>query len=351
MKRIFVCFLFLLCVVFSVEGSQSSLFSRNRQIVVNNRVLATINRHSISVLDVMKQMDMVFYKQFSHYTDSVEARYQFYVTNWKYIFRDLINKELVMADAAENQFEISNGDVRQEMEELFGPNIMMNLERIGMTYNEAWEILRSDILIRRMMLGRANMPAMNKIGPQHIVDAYAEFIKSYQDLGNEWVYQVLSIRDDDDEQGKQMATVANELLTSGTNSFDDIVDEVLNRDNLANPKSIKVSEEFHHTDKELSPAYREALGTIEAGSYSTPIAQTSRASGSTVLRIFYLKEIVTQEIPTFDKVEDKLHDTLLQEQVEKETQKYISRLRKRFHVDDERLQRQIPKDFQPFVLM
>ncbi|MBA3815063.1 MAG: SurA N-terminal domain-containing protein, partial [Parachlamydiaceae bacterium] len=98
------------------------------QIVVNNRILAKVNGKAISVMDLMKKMDLLFYRQFPQYISSAQARYQFYQANWKHLLEEIIDKELILADAQDAKIPISAGDVRQEMEVLFGPNIISNLD-------------------------------------------------------------------------------------------------------------------------------------------------------------------------------------------------------------------------------
>ena len=88
------------------------------RITVNNRVLANVNGKPITVIDVMKRMDLVFLKQFAEYTNSPSARHQFYMANWKRTLNELIDKELILCDAKEMKMEVASGDVRQEMERL-----------------------------------------------------------------------------------------------------------------------------------------------------------------------------------------------------------------------------------------
>ena len=107
--------------------------SRERHVNVNNRILAVVNGKPLSVYDVMKKMDVHFYRQFPEYASSAEARHQFYQAQWKNMLRDLVDKELILADAESAKVEVSAGDVRQEMENMFGPNIIANLDKLGMT--------------------------------------------------------------------------------------------------------------------------------------------------------------------------------------------------------------------------
>src|ERR1700738_2776124 len=137
----------------SAVGSGSSLVplqNQGERIFVNNRILAKINGKPISVVDVMKKMDLLFYKRYPQYTSIPAARFQFYQLHWQYVLNELIDKELVMADAADNKLPLTPGDIRQEMEEWFGPNIIVNLDQAGLTFDEAWKLVEEDLILQRM---------------------------------------------------------------------------------------------------------------------------------------------------------------------------------------------------------
>src|SRR6202035_4022048 len=84
----------LLTLAMPTQGSCDSLFfGQEAQILVNNRILAKVNGKAISVIDLMKKLDMLFYRQFPEYTSSMQARFQFYQANWKHVFQELLDKE------------------------------------------------------------------------------------------------------------------------------------------------------------------------------------------------------------------------------------------------------------------
>ena len=71
--------------------------------------------------------------------------------SWKSALEEIIDKELILADAQESKIEVSSGDVRQEMERSFGPNIIANLDKAGISFEEASKIMQEEIIIRRMI--------------------------------------------------------------------------------------------------------------------------------------------------------------------------------------------------------
>jgi hypothetical protein len=324
-------------------GQENSL-----HIVVNNRILAKVNGKAISVMDVMKKMDMLFYRQFPEYTSSVQARYQFYQVNWKRMFQDLIDKELVIADAEEHKLPVSGGDVRQEMESMFGPNIITNLDKVDLTYDEASKMVLDDITIRRMMFIRVNTKAINKITPQIVRQAYEDYAKENVRPA-EWTYYVISIRDSDPTQSAEVANKVHELLQEKISPTE--ISEKMKPITLLKKTTVNVSEELHHNEKDLNEAYKEILVKLTSGSFSQPIAQKSRNDkGSTVFRLFYLKEYKVGGAVPFNEVASELKDKLIDLEIDKESELYLKKLRQHFDVQDSYIQEMIANDFQPFSL-
>lgn len=320
------------------------------KITINNRILAQANGKAISVVDIMKKMDMLFYRQFPQYTSSIQARYQFYQAHWKHVLTEMIDKELINADAEESKLQISAGDVRQEMETLFGPNIIANLDKIGLSFDEAYKMVLADITIRRMMYFRVQLKAISQATPQKIRETYEELAKK-NIRDNVWVYNVVTIRHKDPTKAADAAHHVYTLLTQDKielNTLPEIVKETM----PPSPKqpTIALSEEYHTSEKELSESYKKTLTDLHPGSYSVPIAQKSRADNSTVVRIFYFKEMVPGGPVPFTEVEGKIKEKLIEEGIEKESIAYLTKLRQHFDVQEGQMKELLNSDFQPFLL-
>lgn len=330
--------------------ADSMLFGQpeSLHLVVNNRILATVNDKAISVVDVMKKMDMLFYRQFPEYTSSVQARFQFYQVNWKHVLNDLIDKELVMADAEENKLPVSGGDVRQEMETLFGPNIITNLDKVGLTFDEAYKMVLDDITIRRMIYIRVNAKAIKSVTPQVVRTAYEEFAKE-NIRPDQWEYRVISIRDKDETRGAEIANLVHRLMEEKI-SFEELPNQVKSNSIYHPSTSLNISEEHHHTEKELSANYKEILLKMQSESLSDPVAQKSRSDKSTVFRIFYLKQMKPGGVVPFNEAEKIIKEKLIDDTISKETDAYLNKLRQHFHVHDTHLKEMLANDFQPFAL-
>lgn len=324
--------------------------SKEPQVIVNNRILAKANGKPISVIDLMKKMDMLFYRQFPQFASSPAARYQFYLANWKSVLSEMIDKELIVADAEESKLEVSAGDVRQEMELLFGPNIIENLDKIGLSFDEAYEMVLADITIRRMMYFRVQAKALAQATPLKIREYYDQVAKNTI-RDNEWVFRVVTIRHRDPTKAADMANRVQALLQEDKVPFDDIQAKL--KENGSDSKrqpTVNISEEYHTKEKELSEAYKTTLSALTPDSYSMPISQKSRADNSAVIRIFYLKEVIPGGAIPFKELEAKIKDKLVSEAADQESKAYLGRLRQHFHTQEDFLPELISTDFQPFML-
>ena len=318
-------------------------------VVVNNRVLAKVNGKAISVMDLMKKMDIHFYRQFPQYTSSVPARFQFYQTNWKQVIQETIDKELLLADAEENKLPVSNGDIRQEMENMFGPNIIANLDKINLSFDEAWSIIKGDIIIRRMLFYRVNAKAMRQVTPQKIREVYDQFAKE-NPREEQWRYYVISIRDKDAERGAEAAKFTHQLLEDEAAPIDQLASKAKLEGHFDEGTLVNTSEELRHTEKEMSANYKSILSQLKSGQNSPPVVQKSRSDNSTVYRIFHLKEKIPAGVIALSEVEGRLKEKLLDEAISIETDAYLKKLRQHYHVQESQLKDMTDDDFQPFSM-
>lgn len=330
----------------SVIAAPNSFFlSQPKHIFVNNRVLAKVNGEPITVIDVMKKMDLFFYKQFPQYANSPEARYQFYEMSWKRVLEDLIDRELVKADAKEAKLPITHADVRQEIENTFGPNIIANLDKAGITYEDAFQMIQEDLLINRMLMARVNSVVLHSITPQMIQNSYKKWAEKNQ-KPETWSYQVISIRSQDLSTCQEIAQTVHTLLT-------DKKIEISQLKAFLSPSEIEhcsISELYTHSPNEISDSYKTILSQLKSNTFSSPISQKSRASNSVVLRIFYLKEISEGGAPPYSEMQNKLRNILIDKEIGVKQTEYFNGLRKRYKVQLNDILSNIPDDFKPFTL-
>jgi hypothetical protein len=351
-------FIYLFCAAISFLSSPASsaqnnqfLFSSSspKKVEVNNRILAMVEGKPITVYDLMKKLDVIFYKQFPEYADSAETKYQFYQYNWKITLRDLIDKQLILADAEEAKLPVTSGDIRQEMESLFGPNIIFNLDRLGMSYEEAYEIVQGDITIKRMMGGRVSNKAQRRITPQTIIQAYEEYAKDHIRPA-EWDYRILSIRHSDPTQAAEAGNSAYRLLTEEAVAINDVEDQLKQIGFLDKQTKFNISKTLHHNEKEVSEAYKSVLSDMKAETFSQPQVHKVRSTQEKIIRIFYVEKLVEGGPIPFAEVENKLINQLQNQSMDEETDAYLTRLRQHFHVNEKDILSILPDDFEPFTL-
>ncbi|MBJ7448788.1 MAG: peptidyl-prolyl cis-trans isomerase [Parachlamydiales bacterium] len=332
------------------KTNNDSLFQKSpATIAVQNRVLAKANSKLITVVDVMKRMDLVFFREYAHLADSLEARCQFYQQNWRSFLDDLIDSELIMADAGEKKYSVSEGDVREEMESLFGPNVVYNIDSYGLTFDEAKNMLTSDLTVRRMTYAMVNNRVMHQIHPKEVREIYEKEVKN-NPTDDVWTYRVLSLNGPKSDECKQAAEVAYQLLSDNSITIDSINEALKEKNVLTNDMTVSVSDEFVRHEKELSTNHKDSLKSLNSGQYSNPASQLNRNTNQTVWRIFYVKDHQEGRIIPFPEVEDRIKQYLMEKAVAAETERYRTHLRERYNIDKDYLNEMIPGDFQPFHL-
>lgn len=351
MKKItFALALFLSCgCSFATADTPLHLEENAGTIVVHNRILAKVLGKTISVIDVMKKMDVFLNHYYPEYTDNTLAKYQFYSTQWRETLTQMIDTELMLADADEKEIPVTDGDVRETLQERFGPNIMASMDKLGITYEEARKMIHSELIVQRMTWFKINSKAILKVNSHDVKETYDEYCLKNPPL-EEWKYQVLSIRAGDVKAGEAIAQQAFALLSKARLDFPLLAEKLKEQQELTEDVVINVSETHQLKDKELSKAHKDILAGLAKGSYSAPISQVSRVDNSIVYRIFYLMDHTRKEVPPLPKVANKIRDDLIQRAAEKESTIYLGKLRERFGYDQKYWQDLIPADFQPFTL-
>lgn len=340
--------LFLFLLPFTANTNE--LYEENSaDLIIHNRIVATVNGKSFSVMDLVKKMDLYLAQNYPQTLESTAQRFQFYSNNWRRILSQMIDNELMLADAEKLKIKIPDAEVREKIYERFGPNVMASLDKLGLTYDEAWQAIYSEYAVQGMNWHRVLSKAKQLIGPQEIKNAYVRHLVENPPK-EEWKYRVVSIRTITETIGNILAQKAYALLHNENLSLETLVQRLQLEFSEDPNTTIHLSEEYNVEGKGLSASHKEILCNLKSDSYSAPIPQTSRIDKSIVHRIFYLKEHTQEPPPTFDSLTTELEDKLLQEEVNKEFPKYLQKLRVQFNIDEKLISSEIPKDFQPFSL-
>jgi len=340
---------FILLLVVPIATTQANVFGQKEPGVnVQNRILAKVNGNNISVVDVMKKMDVYLARAYPGSRLTPTQKQEFYETNWQHTLTKMIDNILIIADAEKLELKISDADIREKIHERFGPNVMASLDELGITLDEAKDMIHSEMTVQRMSWHRIYSKAMFRVGPSAIKVAYQDFLVQNPPK-EEWKYQVLSIRAVSEKVGVVFAQKAQALIRNEPLPFEDLAK--LLQEDYADDKSItiKVSDEYNVDGASISETHKAVLCNLQPGNYSELISQVSRRDNSHVHRIFHLKDYKVTPAPKFDSKVDDLHDELVQKEIEKEFPAYLAKLRDKFNFDESQLDA-LPKDFQPFTL-
>lgn len=340
--------LFLLLLPLTALGNTLPLplNDEGKDIIVYNRILAKVNGKSISVIDVMKKMDLFLQRYYPEHARSVFARFQYFSKQWRDTLSQMIDQELMLADAEHLDLKIADAEVREEVLTRFGPNIMGTLDTLGITYDEARTQIYNEMAVHRIMWYRVHSKALNTVNPHEIKEAYKLFCHKNPPF-EKWRYQVLSIRSLENAIGESLAARAFELLEQKKVEWDALPVAIKPQQETV---TVSLSPELEGDEKGLAESHKTVLKQLTPGTFSNPIPQVSRADNSVVYRIFFLKEHQRQEPLPFEKMAEDLKEELLQQAVAKETANYISKMRERLGYEEKHILEALPSDFQPFAI-
>lgn len=336
------------------SGYQSPLFIKpirdKQEVVFHNRPLVKIHGRVISLLDVKKKMDFFLHERYPETrTSPSSVKYPFYTQQWRRTLEEMIENELMKIEAEELKINIPDGDVREEMENRFGPNIFKKLNDLGMSYDDAWDMVRDDIIIRNIAWYRIWARVLQLVNPEALKAGYEQYVKKNPPK-EEWVYKTVTIRSPNVEEAKTMAERVHEELSKTTYDLMDGKIATLQQELKENNLHLQVSNELCVSTSDLSTDHLRVLSGLPLKSFSAPQEQTSRSDGSTVVRFFHLVDHVEAAPPPFETVSQKIQDTLMEEVATKQKEEYFSRLRKKYHAEDLTVSKLFEASYQPFSL-
>jgi hypothetical protein len=319
------------------------------KLVVNNRIVAKVNDKTISVLDIMKKMDVYIARYYPQYSDNIHAKHQYFTTHWKDVLVQMIDGELMLLDAEKLELKVSDSDVREALLERFGPNVMSSLDKLQLSYDEAKKMVHTDLIIERMTWYRINSKALQSVNPNDVKTAYADYLKKNPPQ-EQWDYQVVSIRAKDENIGHKVVNKAHSLFDSTKHSLSEVIEQVKATVPESSEVTISVSEDFKTTSRTISDSHKQVLMNLMVDSISAPVRQLSKSDQSIVYRLFYLKNHSKILPDSFAKLAEKIKQQLLSDSASKESQIYIEKLRNKFGYDAKAILEDIPNDYHPFEI-
>lgn len=348
MKSLLYSFLPLLGLVlpmsYAIEPSLENPIALQEdpgQIVIYNRILTKFNNKTFSVLDVVKKMDMVFNSHYPQLANSKLSRYQFYSTQWKDTIKKMIDQELILLDAERLGIKVTDAEIREELLNRYGPNVMLSLDQLKLSYEEARKMVSEDLIVERILYFKIYSEAL-RVRPEDIKKKYTAYCEK-NSASEKWRYQVLSIRSEDENASQALAQLAFNLLKE-KRTLQDVTEDL----QAKNPNiTVSSSPEIERDSLSISQAHQQIIETLSPGDFSTPTPQLNRDQ-SVVYRIFYLKDKNVVNPPGFLELAEKIKDRLIQEYISSHLPAYLKKLQKRYGFSEQDLFELINSDFKPF---
>jgi len=312
------------------------------EIVIQNRILVKINEKNISVLDVVKQIDLFLSRHYPQYLYSKAAKYQYYTSQWRPFLQQMIDTELMVLDAESCNVKISEGDVREEIQNRFGPNVMEQLELLGISYEEMKKIVHQEMLVQRIQWLRVTSKVLQRVTSEELKKSYQKYLLNNENKGS-WKYQFLTIRSQNLAKSQEVGQMIFDLKEGVEGELSKALSRV--KGGVEGLVSLSLSQEFQLEEGELSKEHKELLLQLNQGDWSLPVVQISR-DGTETVRIFHLKGHQQQTPRSFQAIAKELKQELLNEFFVEENQKYLNRLQLKFGFNQSFLQ--IAPSWEPF---
>jgi hypothetical protein len=348
-------FVFLATQTACIASNPSSLLPGNfeaPQINYHNRPLIKVNGKTISLVDVIKKMDFQMLQHAPSFLNETESRCQYYSSNWRKTFQELVEQELVLLDAEPLKIAVSEADIREELERVIGNNLIIKLDEIGLTLEEAKKMTENDMIVRQMLWYKAYSKALQSVTPELIKTAYSDITK--QDLlkqKEQWCYQVLTIKSKDTSKGEKAANEAFELLNKPNSIMASVPNALKSELKQLDGIEYTVSKDLVVDSQSISKSHFEVLSHLKENEFSKPILQTTKNNQESVHRIFHLKEHHVEKTKPFEQMATSIKDKLTQISAEKEKKDYIDALKGKFMIYESEIQDVMPKDYEPFALL
>lgn len=317
---------------------------------INNRPLVRVAGKVITLLDVVKNLDMKMRETHPELLDSPVGRYQFYSAHWRSALEAKVENALMLKEAEELKLQISDPQIYEEIESRFGPNVIQNLDIAGLSYEEAKEMIYEEIVLSSMQWYRIYQKAYQSVTPKALHFAYDDYLQKNKPKET-YTYHVVSVKNpelNEDMYQTLAKQIAPFLEKETIDNIDNIV-PILTKQ-LGEQADVQVSREYCLQADQMSKQHLSVLSNLLNHTCSSPVIQTNRKDHSPVMRVFYLVDHHKQQQPRFEDLSERLHDQILSTHIEKYRKEYITKLKKRYGCDRADFYDMIPDNFQPFVL-
>ncbi len=347
MKIFIKLFIFLICISSILNANDfivESPIEKNANIIVNNTILAKVEDRAITTLDIKKKLDLAFERSFPDLIHSKSARFQFYQSQWHQVLDELINNELILIDAKKRELTIPDAELKEEMENRYGPNIISNLQKLNLSLEEAQKMLADEMIIHRMIYYFVRAKAEQNVTPSKIKHSYQLYLKENptQDI---FTYNVISIRCDDETISNLAAKRVHLLLQEKNQDPKELKNLLKEIEKEYKNCTINVSNLYTVSSKDLVTSHKNILKSLKKNEFSNVFFQESKINNKKVAKIFYLKDLKKIEAKSFDEISNDLKAKLLEQELLQIGKNFFDKLRKEYLVEN----KINLKDFCPFT--
>lgn len=304
--------------------------SQAKSVKVCNRVVAIVNDEPITLLDVTKHLDLILAQHYPEYKDSPAMRYEFYQSQWQGFLDDIIENKLILAEANERGAKVTEGELHQEIERRYGPNVLHTIDEMGKSYDEVRKMVTDEMLVQKVTNFVVRYKAFSRITPAGIQEAYKAYLASTPET-NEWSYYTVSIRGNSDESCEELAQRIVEACEKENVAFQDVVRKLAEEGKIPEGVQANLSNLFTQKDTELNDSYRAALTGLKPGELSAPQVHTKVAS-QPIYRIFSLTAHNIAKPKVFADVQEELRMQLFRKYVSEEATSFLTTLRTKYGV-------------------
>lgn len=330
MKKLFFLAILSIIPVFGGEQEFSLDPLMDGRVEIENRLLVKVHKKAITMLDVVRKMDFLFHRQHPELVGSDAARFQFFNASWRAVLEGIIDEELILADAEEKKVEVNDGEVRQEMESIFGPQVVKNLRKSNLSFEEGFELIKRELIVQKMTGAFVRSKALGAAIPREVYQKYLQEIEGYV-AENKWIYRILTVRGDNPKER------ALELVRDFKSIEQLVVDSKLS-----------LSESYERLESEISEQHLFYLKGTQEGKLSVPLVQVAR-SNREFCRVFLLEKFEEGRPPVFSDREDKIKQRMIQESYVFHNEAYREKLRAHYGISQQFLSELVPDGISPFA--
>ena len=309
-----------------------SNMAKGEKLVIDNKILATINGEHISVLDVKKKIDFILKSRNPSKNLTLSEKFLAYNSQWRHALHQMIFAKLIEWDSK----SVSKGDIPENIIhgtilDKFGVKYLEVLDDSSMTLEDARKIVKKDLFVRQMN----SLVAMKaRDVPKNIRMEYDRFVKKNPET-DVLEYRIVTVsKSTDNESPFEHAKIVYDSILKGDKDIDSVA---------AEDKAVKVSKLYTVNAIDLNSKFRTILSKLDSKEFSSPIEGRKRA------QIFYLHNKSHFDPPSFVSKYLEIEQELMMKNISKIEQNRFKEFEKRYGysvMDDDKL-----NSFTPFRLV